>query len=310
MVARGSGIHINTLRNILKGNTTTTATAEKLSMFLDVPVSKLFSVSKADKGLNSKTILHHHRLISAILNKAIKWQVLLSNPASRVELPRVRYKEAAHYDEEQVLCMFELLAHGPLKYQAAIYIALYGGLRLGEVTGLEWKDIDFTEKTLSISKSRQYVTGLGTYDKEPKTERGIRKIDLSSGVLDILDRYKEEQDNERTNLGNKWVDSGKIFVQWNGMPMFPQTPSKWFAKWLAQMGLPKITFHQLRHSHAFILIANGVDIATVSRRLGHAKISITIDTYTHAIKSRDTAAANLLDDILTPKDKNNAVEPK
>ena len=108
-------------------------------------------------------------------------------------------------------------------------------------------------------------------------------------------RYNVEQDNERTNLGNKWVYSGKIFVQWNGAPMFPQTPSKWFAKWLAQKELPKITFHQLRHSHASILIANGVDIATVSRRLGHAKISTTIDTYTHAIKSRDTAATNLLD---------------
>jgi len=305
-----AGAHINTIGSLLKGKSITRATADKLSKHLGIPLDKLFLVTKLEKGLDPKAISHHHRLISAILNKAVKWQVILSNPASRVEPPKVRRKEAAHYDEEQVLQMFRLLTDEPLKYQAAIYVALYGGLRLGEVTGLEWQDINFAKKSITISKSRQYVSGLGTYDKMPKTERSTRQIDLSSGVLDILSKYKAEQDEERLTLGDKWIDTGKIFVQWNGMPMFPQTPSKWFAKWIERNGLPKITFHQLRHSHASILIANGVDIATVSRRLGHSKISTTIDTYTHAIKSRDTAAANLLDDIFTSRRENNVVDPK
>jgi integrase len=131
-----------------------------------------------------------------------------------------------------------------------------------------------------------------------QTERSVREINISFGVLDILRKLVAEQEETRTQLGNQWVDTGKIFTQWNGLPMFPQTPSHWFGKWLKRTDLPPITFHQLRHSHASILIANGVDIATVSKRLGHAKILTTINTYTHTIKSKDTAAADMLDDVL------------
>ena len=300
-VADGAGVHLDTINNLLKGNSTTRIIAERLSQYFNAALNKVFIPAKNKQTLSSKTIAHHHRVISSILSKAVKWQVLLTNPASRVEPPKVKRVEAAHYDEEQVLEMFRLLADEPLKYQVAVYIALYGGLRLGEVAALDWVDIDFEERTLSITKSRQYVPGIGVIEKEPKTERGIRKIGLSDGVLEILMRYKDEQSEESKKLHNKWADSGKILVQWNGVPMHPQSPSKWFGKWLARNNLPKITFHQLRHSHASILIANGVDIATVSKRLGHAKVSTTIDTYTHALKNRDEVAANLLDDILTSR---------
>ena len=301
IVAQSAGVNVRTINTILEQHETSFAIAKKISSSFNVPYSKLFDIVEIEQGLSPKTILHHHRLISAILNKAVKWQILLSNPASRVEIPKVKQTEAHYYDDEQVIHLFKLLTNEPLKYQAAIYIALYGGLRLGEVTGLEWGDINFDEKSLYISKARQYVSGLGTYDKEPKTERSIRHIQLSNGVLNILEKYKREQAQERLRLGSKWVDSGKIFTQWNGLPMFPQTPSQWFNKWLKKSELPKITFHQLRHSHTSILIANGVDIATVSKRLGHSKISTTIDVYTHAIKSKDTIAANLLDDIITKR---------
>jgi integrase len=297
-VATDAVINTRTLQNLLKGNPTSYPIAEKLSKSFGVPVHKMFNSIEIKKGLNPKTILHHHRLISAILNKAIKWQIILSNPSTRVELPKVKPTEATFYDDEQIMQLFRSLIDEPLKYQCAIYIALYGGLRLGEVTGLEWSDIDFEEKSLSITKARQYISGLGTYDIEPKTERSVREIQLSDGVLNILKEYKNEQEAESQRIGDKWVDSGKIFTQWNGLPMFPSTPSQWFNKWLKRTDLPKVTFHQLRHSHASILIANGVDIATVSKRLGHAKILTTINTYTHAIKSKDTAAADLLDDII------------
>ena len=309
-IAEHANINLNTLNAILKGNHTTYKIAGKLSDCLSIPVNKLFNKSETKLGLDPESVRHHHRVISSILSKAVKWQVILSNPATRAEIPKVKRKEAQSYDETQTLHMFELLADEPLKYQSAIYIALYGGLRLGEVTGLDWSDINFEKKTITVSKARQYVLGLGTYDKEPKTERSNREIRLSNGVLDILNEYKKEQEGESLRLGDKWISTGKIFTQWNGLPMFPQTPSKWFHKWIEHNNLPKITFHQLRHTHASILIANGVDIATVSKRMGHARISTTIDIYTHSIERKDTMAAEVLDDVLNLKSKgNNDCEP-
>jgi integrase len=299
-LALNTGINVSTLKNIVRGNVTIHETAEKLRTELGIKQNKIFTEVTSQDGLNPKTILHHHRLISSILNKAIKWGIIFDNPASRVEPPKLHPTEAQCYDENQVSQMFVLLSKEPLKYQCAVYIALYGGLRLGEVSALDWNDINFDEKTITINKSRQYIPGIGSFDKSPKTERSKRQFQLSIGVLDILREHKNEQESERERIGDKWQENGKIFTQWNGVPIFPQTPSKWFDKWLRRTGLPKITFHQLRHSHASILIANGVDIATVSKQLGHAKISITINTYTHAIKSKSSVVADKLDDLLTP----------
>jgi integrase len=310
-----AAISIKTLDNLLKGNPTVYSIAAKLSDCLNVPLKKLFNATEG-KVLSPKTILHHHRLLSSILNKAVKWGIIVTNPTARVDVPKVKHKEAIYYDDEQALQMFALLSEEPLKYQAAIYVALYGGLRIGEVTALLWSDIDFNEKTISISKTRQFVSGLGSFDKEPKTESSVRKISISSGVIDILREHKDEQEKDRLRFGSQWVETGKVFTQKNGQSMFPNSPSQWFNKWLKRTGLPKITYHQLRHSHASILIANGVDIATVSRRLGHVRISTTIDTYTHPIKRKDSEAADLLDNVLMlsrierPVTKIDAVEPK
>jgi len=295
------GIKLKTLQSVLKGNDAIRKTVTNISRCLNVPEGELFTESTKKKTLDPETVLHYHRLISGMLNRAVKWGLINSNPAARAEKPKSEQKEALCYDEEQTLLMFELLEKEPLKYRAIIYIAVYGGLRLGEVVGLEWTDIDFGKKSISITKARQYVPEYETYDKDPKTKHSRRKLQISDGALDVLRAYKQEQEETRLNLGDKWQDTGKIFTQLNGLPMFPKTPSHWFNKWLKQEGLPHITFHQLRHTHASILIANGVDIATVSERPGYARMTTTVNRYTYAIKSRDAIAADILDDILTKK---------
>jgi len=140
-----------------------------------------------------------------------------------------------------------------------------------------------------------------SYDKKPKTAKSVRTIKLSDDAMYILEEHRKEQERERQKLGDRWVESGKIFVQQNGEPMFPQRPSTWFSNWIKRTGLPKITFHELRHAHASILIAKGVDIASVSRRLGHNNIQTTISTYTHTFKEADNEIANLLDNVLSPE---------
>ena len=296
-VTERSTINARTLTQLLSGGITDYKTANKLSTALNQPIEKIFDVVGKKKGLSGRTILHHHRLLSSMLTIAVQWQLITSNPCERVKPPKAEEKEAAHYEDYQVAEMFALLDKEPLKYQCAIYIALYGGLRLGEITALDWQDVNFDKGTLIISKSRQYIKEMGSFEKEPKTKSSKRVIDLSDSVLRILKLYKHEQTEECLKLGELWQDSGKIFTQWNGAPMFPSTPSFWFGKWVAKTGLPKISFHQLRHTNASLLISEGVDIVTVSKRLGHSKTSTTTDIYSHAIAKRNKEAADKLENL-------------
>ena len=137
------------------------------------------------------------------------------------------------------------------------------------------------------------------FDKAPKTDRSRRVIEMPQSVMIILLKHRDEQSETRFKLGHQWVDNNKVLTQWNGLPQNPQTASQWFKKFLNKHGLPHITLHQLRHTHASLLLANDVDIATISKRLGHSKISVTLDVYSHSIRSRDRTAANKLDDLVT-----------
>jgi len=282
----------------LKGGTTDSKIARKISDMTNIELGSLFVARVKDK-LSSQTLLHHFRLLNTILNAAVQDNLLLNNPADRIKPPRVEQKEIKSLNDDEVATMFSLLEDEPLKYQVAVYIAVLGGLRLGEVTALKWADIDFKSGKISITKALQYIQGLGNFEKSPKNESSKRELNLPEVALPKLKALKSEQTLERLALGSQWVGNDNIFAQWNGAPIFNSTISNWFRKWIAMTGLPEITFHGLRHSCASLLIANGVNIATVSKRLGHSRISTTSDIYTHAISKMDEEAANTLDSLFT-----------
>lgn len=131
-----------------------------------------------------------------------------------------------------------------------------------------------------------------------------RTISVSPSVFELLEEYRQWQLEEKDKWGDKWVESGKLFTKDNGEPIFPQTPSNWFRKFIRRNNLPPLTFHQIRHTNASLLISQGVDIATVSRRLGYADKATTLKTYTHAIKEYDTEASEKLDSLLKKKQQN------
>jgi len=291
-------VNQKTAISIIKGNPTTYSVARRLCECLRVQLNELFSVKVKSEKLSGNSINHYHRLISSILTAAVQNQLILSNPAQRVKPPKIGKKEAAHYDDDTAIKLFELLSSEPLKYQAAVYIAIFGGLRLEEVTGLNWSDIDFDKKTIDINKTSQYITGMGIIEGQTKTEKSARNITISDAVINILKAYRLEQQKERLKLADLWIETGKIFVQWNGKPMFPSTPSSWFHKWLKKSGLPALKFHDLRHTNASLLISQGVDVALVSKRLGHSQITTTLNIYTHAINKYDAGAAQVLDELL------------
>ena len=167
--------------------------------------------------------------------------------------------------------------------------------------GLEWKHVNFENGTIQVKQASQYVKGLGTITKQPKNESLKRVISIPDSVILLLKQYKASQNEQRFACGDKWVHSDRLFTQWDGKPMYPHTPSVWFNDFIKEKGLPHITFHQLRHTSASLLIGSGVDVLTVSKRLGHAKTSTTLDIYSHVLKGADKIAAEKLESLLVVK---------
>ena len=178
-----------------------------------------------------------------------------------------------------------------------VYLSVDIGLRRGELTGLTWNDIDFKTGQISINKQRHYVVGYGTIKDKPKTEAGTRVVTASQTVINLLKQYRNYQIQQRLKLGTAWKNEPYVFVLDDGTPISPNLPYKWFIAFLDKHNLPKITFHQLRHTNASILIASGEDVVTVSSRLGHADKSITLNTYSHLIKSKEAQVANKMDEF-------------
>lgn len=275
-------------------------TAKAISTALELPLSALFAPVDGTGTLSGATVLYHHRVLSTILTTAVHWQIIQSNPCSRIKPPKAEHKEAKYLDEQQAAKLIECLESESLQFRAAITLLLFSGMRRGEMCGLEWPDMDFKNCLVDINKSSLYLAGRGIYEDDTKNASSRRVIKLPAHVFDLLTLHRAEQAKQRLKLGDKWEDSQKVFTQWNGKPIHPDTVTSWFHDFIKRNNLPEITLHSLRHTNATLMIASGTDIKTVSKRLGHANTSTTGNIYTHAIKTADEMAAEKLQDILSP----------
>lgn len=253
------------------------------------------------KPLSPKTILEHHRLISAMLQNAVYWQLLPSNPARRVKPPKTKKPKMEFFNDDECKVLIQSLMEltgSNLKYKVAILLDIFSGIRRGELIGLEWSDVDFKNETININKSTQYLPENGIFDKDTKTESSNRIVPIPDYITKTLLEYKEWYDEQKDICGDKWIDSNKLFIQDDGKPMHPDTIGKWFKLYIEELGLPIIKFHGIRHTNATLMIANNVDIATVSARLGHASINTTIKYYVHPLEKNMRKAAYVLQDLL------------
>ena len=260
--------------------------------------------SKTLKPLSSKTILEHHRLLRAMLHKAVYWQTIVSNPAERVQPPKAKKPKRRYYDDEQckvLLENLETLSEDQIKYKVAIILTVFTGVRLGELMGLEWNDVNFRDGIVSINRSSQYLADKGIFTKTPKTESSIREVAIPDFVISLLEKYKLWYEEQKSLCSELWTDSNRLFVQADGKPMHPSTISKWFVRYVAQIGLPVINFHGLRHTNATLLISQNIDVAVVAARLGHAQITTTFNFYVHPIISHNRKAGNVLENLLLPQ---------
>lgn len=252
--------------------------------------------------LSSKTVLEHHRLLHSMLQQAVYWQMIPYNPASRVRPPKAKNPSINFYDDVQTIALIKALESEELKFRVIILLTIFTGLRRGEVLGLELQDVDLKNSSITVRQASQYVSSIGIYTKDPKTETSNRVIRIPDSITKLLKDYKRKQSKKRLKLGDKWQNTNRLFVQWNGSPMHPDTITKWFRQFLEDKNLPHITFHGLRHTHATLLIAQGLDVRTVSNRLGHAQTSTTLNIYAHAFARIDREASDKLDNLLYMED--------
>jgi len=253
------------------------------------------------KPLSPKTILEHHRLLSAMFQRAVYWQLLVDNPARRVKPPKTKKPKIEFFDDDECKLLINSLQDftgNKLKYKVAILLDIFSGVRRGELVGLEWSDVDFKNETIEVNKSTQYLPEKGIFDKDPKTESSNRIVPIPNYITNVLLKYKDWYDEQKELYGDKWIDSNKLFIQANGKPMHPDTLGKWYKTHIESLGLPVVKLHGIRHTNATLLISQNVDIATVSARLGHASINTTIKYYVHPLQKNMRKAAYVLQDLL------------
>lgn len=301
-LSKKATVPASTITSIIQGNNVTHDTAQRLCKALKLSLKDAFTPVDINKPLSSKTVLHHHRLISSILSTAVEWGALFSNPCDRTKPPRVEKKEPKYLDEVQAGILLDLLETESAEYKTMIRLLLFTGLRRGELLGLEWKDIDFDNSTLQICRTSLYLPDKGIFEDETKNATSNRIIKLSQTAISDLKTYKKWQIQQRFMLGDRWGGTNKVFTTNDGKPLHPDTLSRWFSKFIKSHSdkLPPITIHSLRHTNATLQIAGGVPITTVAKRLGHADTVTTSKIYAHAIRSADEAAAETLENLLTP----------
>lgn len=262
-----------------------------------------FDDKKLDK-VSDRVVSDVFKILSSMLTDAVEWQMIPDNPCEKVPHPKVRKKKIHLPPEEDIKKIIAAVLQLDIKHKLMVLLAIYTGLRAGEMLGLQWKDIDFDKKVISVARSNQRV-GKKLITKEPKTEGSVRKVAFGNGICALLTEYKAWQENEKQLMGTQWQcgDAEWLFTKWNGLPMGVTTPTHFWAKFLKTNGFPHMRFHDLRHLSATILIAAGVPIKSVAARLGHSQISTTLDVYADALESVDRAAADRMDDFLLPKKK-------
>lgn len=249
-------------------------------------------------GLAPRTVGHVHRAIHRMLGFAVQWGVIEVNPASKASPPKVEPTEIEILTNEQASAVLRKLC-GRVLYPIAA-IALASGMRRGEIVALRWGVVDFQKGTVRVEIALEETKAGGVRVKAPKTKHSKRNISLPDWMLDIL-RDKRRQHQER-NLalglgkltGEEWV-----FGKEDGDVRTPESVTKDWRATVRAKGLADVTFHALRHTHASQLIAAGLDVLTISRRLGHARPSITLDVYGHLFADTDVKAARVMQDIFS-----------
>lgn len=285
------------VRAAIKGDAVSKAVADAISMALGKKTESLFKLVQDMTPLSVKTIIEHHRLISAIFTQAEKELLIPYNPARRATPPKLDRKEAECFQPDEILRILECLDNEPIKWKTLTHMLIVTGCRRGELAGLRWKSIDWDNSQIKVDRALLYSPEKGIYESTTKTGE-TRYIKLPEESLQLLKQYRAWHTELRFKNGDQWVNTDYVFTRDNGDVLHPDSITQWLSGFSKKYDLPPIHPHKFRHTMASMLINNGADLVTVSKRLGHKKVSTTTDIYSHIIKEADAKAAESIADEL------------
>lgn len=235
---------------------------------------------KADKELSANTIRHHHDLLISCLRTAVKHDLILRNPAERVDPPRTMTNEARFYTAEDLSILYRAVEGTWL--ETVVKLAGCLGLRREEICGLRWTSVDFKNRRIHIREART-AAGSSVVQKETKNRSSSRTLYMTDEIRDVLRREQRRQMANRTALGAEYLDSGFVTVTSHGEAQSPNLVSLAFTRVIRREGLPEITLHGLRHTFATIASAQGVPLFDIGKALGHSTPATTGKIYTHLL---------------------------
>ena len=274
--------------------------AEKICNALGLKYEDYFTTEVQSHAYAKETIMKLKRTLATILADAKRQRLVEHNFASRDYIAPIQgYKKEVKIlnDKEAKILANYLHTEPNPRWKIALLTVLFMGLRRGELAGLEWKDIDYENKTMTIARSVQDIIGFGLITKEPKTENSKRTISMPDKLIDYLKEYEGWWLNQKKYLGDRLGDTDRLFCTEDGTDISPGLFRVWLQKTLAKVDLPKVTLHSLRHTNITLQLVAGVDMKTVSARAGHSKASTTSDFYSHFIKNSDIHASEILNKI-------------
>jgi integrase len=241
--------------------------------------------AKLNEGLSRRTVRYIHSVLHKSLNQAMRWGLVVRNVCDLVDPPTPAKPNHSVWDVEQVKIF---LRYTKNQRMHPVYVLAMTGMRLGELLGVRYEDVNWGGGTIHISHAVQYIHGHGIIDTEPKTDSAKRTIKLPAFVLKVL----------RNHVVQNRITEGLLFKTSNGTPFSPRNVQRYFYEAVKEAKLPRIRFHDLRHTAATLLFLAGTHPKLVQELLGHSSIALTLDTYSHVIPAMHGEAADKMDDMI------------
>jgi integrase len=243
-------------------------------------------------GLSARSIRFLHTVLHRAFADAERKRLLARNPASGATPPSA---SAARAPEQSVWTASELarfLASVEGHHHETLFrLTALTGLRRGEVLGLSWDCVDREHRRVTVRQTLIEIAGQ-LHTAEPKTARSRRIVDIDPATAHALEQHRKRQGEIAQRVGEPWNERNLVFVSPEGDPYKPESISQAFERTVARVGLPRLRFHDLRHTHATLLLASGANAKVVSERLGHSSVAFTLDTYGHVLPGQQASAAN------------------
>lgn len=245
-------------------------------------------------GLSPQTVHHIHRVLKQALTQAVRWQLLIRNPADAVDPPKVERHRMTTYDMSQTAELLDAV-RGTRIFIPAL-LAVLCGLRRGEIAALRWRSIDLANAQIAVVESAEQMNG-SVRLKETKSGRA-RTVAISGSVVEELRAHRMQQAQNMLRLGVRLLDDSYVAALADSSPMQPTFITHEWVRIISGTALPRVRFHDLRHAHATHMLASGVHPKVASERLGHSKVGITLDLYSHVMPGMQEDAVAKMDAAL------------